>query len=50
MLRAADGSEGPSQAVWDGRDLAGRLVPAGVYLLRVDSGGSIATRRIVIVR
>jgi hypothetical protein len=50
MLRAADGSEGPSQAVWDGRDLAGRLVPAGVYLLRMDSGGVIATRRVVIAR
>jgi hypothetical protein len=47
--------QGPSEArsgsvTWDGRDGAGRSVPAGVYFVRAESEGRTATRRLVRVR
>jgi len=38
------------QATWDGRNSSGRLVPAGVYFVRVSSGPLQQTRKLVIVR
>jgi hypothetical protein len=35
---------------WDGRDRAGRLTPAGVYLVRVRAPGFAISRRVVRVR
>ncbi|MFC1573329.1 FG-GAP-like repeat-containing protein, partial [Candidatus Eisenbacteria bacterium] len=35
---------------WDGRDGQGRLVPAGLYLLRLDAVGRLLTRRAVLIR
>jgi hypothetical protein len=35
------------RTTWDGRDDAGRLVPRGVYLLRLRAGGVSQTRHIV---
>jgi len=41
---------GPHEAIWDGRDDAGRAAPAGVYLVRLESDGMVASRRIVRLR
>ncbi|GIV58795.1 MAG: hypothetical protein KatS3mg042_1708 [Rhodothermaceae bacterium] len=41
---------GAYQAVWDGRDAAGREVPAGVYLARFETGGHAQTRTLVVLR
>jgi hypothetical protein len=35
---------------WDGRDTDGRLLPSGVYFIRMDAGGTVSSRRIVRVR
>ena len=37
-------------ATWDGRDDAGRPVPAGVYFARLPNGGRERTRKMVLVR
>ncbi len=36
--------------VWDGRDLSGRRVPGGVYLVRVESEAAFAMQRVTLVR
>jgi FlgD Ig-like domain/Bacterial pre-peptidase C-terminal domain len=38
---------GAHEAIWDGRDEGGRLVGAGVYFVRLESGGQTAVRRLV---
>jgi hypothetical protein len=35
---------------WDGRDAAGRLLPTGVYVIRLESRGRIASARMLVVR
>ena len=42
-------SAGTRQFVWDGRDSAGRVSPAGVYLLRLEVGAQIAAGRLQIL-
>ena len=37
-------------AVWDGRDDGGRLVPPGIYFVRVEAGGRSVTARVVLLR
>ncbi|MFN8177356.1 MAG: PQQ-dependent sugar dehydrogenase [bacterium] len=44
------GVPGARSLEWDGRDSAGRPVPAGVYFVRAVSAGRMATQRIVRVR
>jgi flagellar hook assembly protein FlgD len=41
---------GLNRLEWDGRDSAGRPVPAGVYLMRVRAGGESAVQRVVVSR
>lgn len=41
---------GNGAAIWDGRDLNGRQVGAGMYFLRVRGGGAEATSRVVVLR
>lgn len=41
---------GRHQAIWDGRDAAGRAQPAGVYFYRLLSGGAASTRKVLLVR
>ena len=37
--------------LWDGRDGAGRPVPSGVYLYRMEGGdGFVSTRRMVVLK
>lgn len=44
-------SEGTSRhAVWNGRDDAGRLLPPGTYMLRLDTDARVVTRTMTIVR
>jgi hypothetical protein len=42
--------EGRHEVVWEGRDDAGREVPAGVYLYRLQADGKSASGRMVLVR
>jgi hypothetical protein len=41
---------GRHEAVWDGRDAAGRMCPAGVYLYRLVVGGFSETKRMVLLK
>ncbi len=43
-----DGASG--RAAWDGRDEGGAPLPAGVYLLRLETGSANATQKVVLVR
>jgi hypothetical protein len=48
----ADGAqEGGRHALrWDGRDARGNALPAGVYLLRLETAGRVTSRKLVIAR
>lgn len=48
----ADGAfaAGPHAQVWDGADDGGRLVPAGLYLARLEADGRALVRRVVRLR
>jgi len=50
VLAAGPREAGEHRAVWDGRDDAGRRLPAGVYLCRVTAGGASAARKVVLLR
>ena len=41
---------GLHRVVWDGRDEGGREVSSGVYVLRLEVGGKVFTRKVVMVR
>jgi sugar lactone lactonase YvrE len=41
---------GRHQIVWEGKDSSGVSLPTGVYFYRLSSGGSIATRKMVLMR
>ncbi len=41
---------GPQQAVWDGRDDAGRVVSSGVYFARLTASGEVRTRKMVLLK
>ncbi len=41
---------GERTLVWDGRDTAGRLLPAGVYMVTLEIGGRSVSSRISLVR
>jgi probable HAF family extracellular repeat protein len=43
-------SAGTHSTSWDGRDASGRLVPAGAYVVRLESAGRTVTRRVAVVR
>lgn len=49
LVDAARGA-GDHQIVWDGRDSRGAATPAGVYVTRLSSGSSEASRKIVRMR
>jgi hypothetical protein len=48
IARLVDGFEpaGTHGALWNGCDPTGRPAPAGLYVVRLESGGAVATRRI----
>ncbi len=41
---------GPGEAIWDGRDLAGRALPSGVYFAGLRAGEYRASRALVLLR
>ncbi len=41
---------GPHAATWNGRDEDGRLVPAGVYFVHLESAGRRLTRKVMLVK
>ncbi len=45
-LRSAD----RHSVSWDGRDDSGRIVPPGIYFVRLEAGGDRATGKILVVR
>lgn len=46
-LAAGSMAAGRSEIAWDGRDAAGRRAGAGVYFVRAEAGGEVATARVV---
>jgi Ca-activated chloride channel family protein len=50
VLEDAEISAGLHTAMWDGRSDAGAFVAPGMYLVRLQSAGSIATLKITVVR
>jgi hypothetical protein len=43
-------STGRYPASWDGRDERGRQVPSGVYFVRLDVGGEVEARKLLLVK
>lgn len=41
---------GNHHVIWEGRDAAGRMASAGVYLYRLEAGGYVETRRMTLVK
>jgi len=50
QLVDAQGTPGLHQSLWDGRDDAGLVVPAGAYLLRASSAHGSGAVRLVVIR
>lgn len=50
MLVDESRSQGSYEAVWDGRDAAGREVGSGTYLARIEFGGKVEVVRMGLVR
>lgn len=52
VRRLADRADGPGTylVTWDGLDSRGQDVPAGVYFCRLSAGGTLLTRKMVLVR
>ena len=46
-----DGTKGPGShaAFWDGTDRSGHRVPSGIYLYRLQAGGMLFTRKMVVL-
>jgi hypothetical protein len=47
VLASQSFAAGRSSVTWDGTDAAGRRVPSGVYLYRLQAGAVLVTRRVV---
>jgi hypothetical protein len=43
-------SVGTHEVVWDGRDAAGREVPSGTYIVRLNAGGEVRSEKVGLVR
>ncbi len=53
LRRLTEGARAAGQhtVVWDGRDDAGRRLPAGVYLYRIEAGGRVSqTRKMILIQ
>lgn len=38
------------EKVWDGTDKNGKVVPTGVYLLRLEAGNASAIKKVAVIR
>jgi hypothetical protein len=43
-------ASGPHSVMWNGRDLAGRQVPAGTYFVTLQADGRTSTGRVILIR
>ena len=52
VARLADGplAAGRHLRSWDGRDARGQLVASGIYFLRLEQGGRVASAKLVVAR
>jgi C1A family cysteine protease len=50
VLTDRDYGSGPHSVTWSGVDASGEEVTSGVYFLRLETGGDVRTRKIVLVR
>ena len=53
LVRRLEGGPRPvgrHVARWNGTDASGRVVPAGVYFVRLSAGGQVSTGRLTLVR
>ncbi|MBN2170134.1 MAG: VCBS repeat-containing protein [Candidatus Krumholzibacteriota bacterium] len=50
LLQGAPRPSGPQEVQWDGRDDAGRALPSGVYLCRIEAAGREAGLRMVLLK
>jgi flagellar hook assembly protein FlgD len=53
LVRSFDLAPQVSEALsldWDGKDESGRLLPTGIYVCRLEAGGSVSSAHIVLVR
>jgi len=49
-LFAGHAAAGPASSLWDGKDDAGRSVPAGTYFVRLSFGGEERVAKVVRLR
>ena len=49
-LVSGSNEAGEHVVIWDGRDEHGRRLPAGVYLVRFETGGAGAATKTVLMR
>jgi hypothetical protein len=49
-LHSARQSPGIHSAFWNGTDRSGSAVPSGVYFCRLEAGGDVLTRRMILLR
>lgn len=50
LLSGVSQSSGPHELSWDGCDDAGAALPSGTYVLWLEAGGAIASKRVSLVR
>jgi hypothetical protein len=50
LLLNTNGDAGRYTISWDGTDSRGRAVAPGIYIIRVQAGGQVATRKVVLIR
>lgn len=50
QLVAGPREAGRHRAAWSGRDQQGRVVPSGVYVLRLEANDAVVCRRVTVIR